>query len=111
VWIYDWLVTLERKVDLLLKQQTQIMSTLNKQGAVDMGIKEDVDALVAETERQKTVADSVVSLLNNLTAMMTTAAANTTDPATAAALNAAVSAVKANTDEIAEAVTTNTPAA
>jgi hypothetical protein len=97
------------KLDQLLTQQARILSLLTKQGATNMGVKEDVAALVAETERQKTVAASVVSLLNNLTAMMAAAASNTTDPVTAKALNDAVAALKANDDTIADAVTANTP--
>ena len=62
---------------------------------------EDLTALLAEIERQKTVDDSVKALITQLVALKG-------DPV---ALAAAVSALAANNDDVAAAVTANTPVA
>ena len=90
---------------------SQIVNLLTKEGQNIMTVKDDVNALVQEVSNQTTVATSVQTLLSQLTAIIQAQAANTTDPATATALNQAVAAIKANDGAIASAVTANTPAA
>jgi len=84
---------IEAKLDLILSNQGRIMATLA-----------DLQAAVAA---EKTVEDSVVKLLETLSADLKAAiAAN--DPA---ALQAVVDQINSNAASLADAVTANTPAA
>ena len=92
---------IERKLDRLLflfKQETKIMAV-------------DISALTAEVANNTAVDASVVQLLQNLTAEITTISGNSTDGATQTALNALVATLQNNDSTIAAAVVANTPAA
>lgn len=65
------------------------------------------DAVAAET----TVENSVIALLNGLSAQILDLKNQTSDPAVAAALQAAADLVTANTTKLSDAVTANTPTA
>jgi len=69
-----------------------------------------LSAITAEVTNNTSVTNSVVALLNNLTALIK-AIPPSTDPTTQAALDALTSTLTANDGTIAAAVTSNTPAA
>jgi uncharacterized protein (DUF2336 family) len=87
------LSAIQQRLNQLIQGETKIMATL--------------DDVVAATAAEKTVVDSAVALLNNLTAMLQAALA-TGDPTK---IQAAVDAITAQTQELATAVAANTPAA
>ena len=66
-----------------------------------------IDDVVSAVAAEKTVVDSAVALLNQLTAMLQAAIASG-DPAK---IQPAIDAINANKAELADAVTANTPAA
>lgn len=93
VWWCPQLDRIERKLDLVLAKETKEMATIA-----------DIQAAVTA---EKTVEDSVVTLLQTLSADLKAAlAAN--DPA---ALQAVVDSINTNAAALAAAVTANTPAA
>lgn len=67
-------------------------------------------AITAEVANNTSVTSSVVTLLNNLTALIK-AIPPSTDPTTQAALDQLTATLAANDTTIANAVTSNTPAA
>jgi hypothetical protein len=92
---------IERKLDRLLylfKKETEIMSV-------------DITALTAEVANNTAVDASVIQLVQNLVAEITTISGNSTDGATQTALNALVATLQNNDAQIAAAVVANTPAA
>lgn len=92
--------TSDAKLDAILKVVKNILGKEVEQ----MATISDVQAKVTA---EKTVVDSAVTLLGNLSQMLKDAlAAN--DPA---AVQAVIDAIDANTNELANAVTANTPAA
>jgi hypothetical protein len=88
------LTRIEAKLDLLIATETKTMATLA-----------DIAAAVTA---QTTVVGSVVTLLQQLSAELKAAIANSADPA---ALQALVDSINANATTLANAVTANTPAA
>ena len=84
---------IEAQLEAILKKEKQIMAS--------------IDDVIAAAAAEKTVADSVVELLNRLTQLLKDAIA-TNDPAK---VQAALDAINANKQELADAVTANTPAA
>lgn len=64
--------------------------------------------ITAEVERNTSVTQSVVTLVNNLAAQIA-AIPPSTDPVTQAALDALKTTLTTNDDQIAAAVTANTP--
>ena len=100
---------IESKLDQVIAQQARIYALLTKQGALAMGLKEDVDNLVAEVEENTTVVGSVQTLLTQLTSMLTSLKDQIADPAAQAALQQAITTLDANNKAIAAAVTANTP--
>ncbi len=91
MWWWSQLDRIEAKIDRLLKQEAMVMATLS-----------DITAAVTA---EKTVEDSVVVLLQNLSAQLKAAiAAN--DPV---AMQAIVDSINSNTTALASAVTANTP--
>lgn len=82
---------IERKLDALAQQETNIMAA--------------IDDLTAEVTRDTTVIDSATTLIKGFGAQL---AAAGTDPAKLAALQ---NTLKTNVDSLAAAVAANTPAA
>ena len=101
-WVADRLVSIESKLDQVIGRQGQ-------EGRTIMSVQGDVAALVTEVTKQTNITAGVSTLLEQLTAMLAAMAANTTDPATAAALSDAVATLTANDGKIAAAVQANTP--
>jgi hypothetical protein len=87
-----------------LKQSVTLLQTEEQQMAIDL------NSLTAEVANNTSVTNSVVTLLNNLTAMIK-AIPPSTDPTTQAALEALVATLTANDQTAAAAVVNNTPAA
>lgn len=75
-------------------------------------VSDKVDALVAEVASQTTVIQGAEALLNNLNTLLQEAIANRgNDPALAARVQAVIDQIDAQKAELAQAITTNTPAA
>lgn len=95
---------LESKIDAILELQKVANKELVK-------IMLDLTALQTAVANEKSVEDSVVTLLGQLSQKITdliNQSGNTVDPA---ALQAIVDSINANKDTLASAVTANTPAA
>ena len=99
---------IESMLNQLLTQQARVLSLLTKQGVLAMGLKEDVDNLVAEVEENKTVKESVMALLTGMNEMLTNLQGQIADPAAQQALQAAIAALDAQNKELADAVVANT---
>lgn len=82
----------------------QILASLGIIVQKEDNLSVELDNLTAEVERSKTVDDSITALLNGIAAQL---AAIKNDPAKIQALS---DSLKSNNDEIAAAVTANTPA-
>lgn len=99
----------------LINSKLDGLNLLMKQGKVtQMGIAEDVAALVKEVETQTTVTGSVEVLLGGLVETieaLKTQLASSADPAVQAALSSAIAAIESNTSRLSDAVSKNTPAA
>ena len=108
MWIYDWLVTLERKIEQLIKQQATIIGLLTKQGALSMSMKDDIDALIAEVEQNKTVQGSAIAMIEGMSEMLSNLQGQVTDPQAQAAIQQAVAALDAQSKELAAAIEKNT---
>jgi hypothetical protein len=85
----------------------QIIALLNTVLTRETTIMATIDDVQSSVNSEKTVIDSAVTLLNNLTAMLQ-AAQNTGDPAK---VQAVIDSITAQTQELAAAVQANTPAA
>lgn len=73
-----------------------------------MALQDDVNDLIEAVEERKTVGDSVMKLLDEMSNLLKT---QVTDPAAQAALQSAITALKAKNKEVADAIVANTPAA
>ena len=74
-------------------------------------LSDKIDALTTEVEQMKTVEQSAVTLLNGLSAIIADLKNGVTDPAVLAKIDAANAALDAAKNDLAAAVTANTPAA
>lgn len=101
--VYQAFQVLNEKLDTIILKLNNVLRK-ERQMAVDLS------ALQAEVERDRTVDESAKTLLEGLTAKINeliAASGNTVDPA---ALQALVDSIKSNTDNLAAAVSANTPA-
>ena len=108
------LLGINNKLDNIYKRENEIMATLAE-------IQEKIAKQTADIAEQKTVEESIVTLLNQTVATekdikaQLEAAIASNDPAALQAvadtLDANTTALEANTADIAAAVTANTPAA
>jgi hypothetical protein len=108
---------MEHQFDIILAQlntihanQRVMISMLQHITAQENKMAVSLSALTAEVANNTTVTGSVVTLLNNLTAIIK-AIPPSSDPATQAALDALTATIAANDAAVAAAVTSNTPAA
>jgi hypothetical protein len=90
---------------------TKIMAALQKMEQTMSALSDKIDALTAEVEQMKTVEQSAVTLLNGLSAIIADLKNGVTDPAVLAKIDAANAALDAAKNDLAAAVTANTPAA
>ncbi len=95
-------------IKLLLTKLDSLRSTIM---ALDAKAQASLDNLNAKVAEQTTIEQSVETLLNGLSAEIANLKTTTTDPAVAAALDAAAALVTANNDKFKAAVVANTPAA
>ncbi len=100
----------DRYFEAILARLTRIETKLNVliQQEKDMAV--DLTTLTAEVAKNKDVSDSVVVLLNNLTAIIK-AIPPSTDPTTQAALDQLAATLATNDQAVADAVVANTPSA
>lgn len=77
----------------------------------DAALQQKIDALTASVADEQTTDDSIVTLVNGLTAMIADLKNSTTDPSQLAAIDAINTALQAEKAKIAAAVLANTPAA
>ena len=89
-----------QKLDTVITMLQTVIQKENQMAAT-------IDDVIAAAAAEKAVDDSVVALLNQLTQLLQAAIA-TNDPAK---VQAALDAINANKQELADAVTANTPAA
>lgn len=87
---------IERKLDLILQKETQIVATL--------------DDILTDVTDEGTQIDSLATLMGGLQQQLTDALAGTS-PAVQAKVDAIFAAVDANKAKIVSAINTNTPAA
>ena len=92
--------TMHSKLNQLLKGQQQLETTM----AIDF------TAANAEIARNTDVTGSVKALLASLAQQIADLKTASTDPATQASIDDLVASLKANDDDVAAAVTANTPA-
>jgi hypothetical protein len=105
----------EGKLDALLHGQLAITTQLSALEKRMAAIDDQITALTAEVTRNTTVEKSALALIQGFSAQLTAAvnaalAAGAT-PAELAALTALDTTLKANDDELAAAISQNTPAA
>jgi len=96
-----WARRLERKVDGLIAAQTATLQQLEV-------MRMTLDDILAKVAAEKTVDDSIVTLLNGISQQLKDAIAAGAD---SVKLKAISDALDANIAEIQDAVTKNTPAA
>lgn len=101
---------LDSKLDQLLAGQKAILAALTKIIKQEASMALDLTSITAEVQRNTSVTQSVVQLVQNLAAQIA-AIPPSTDPQTQAALDALRTTLTQNDDAIAAAVTANTPAA
>ena len=101
MWVFDQLDRIEKKLDQLLRLST-------KQGVIAMSMKEDIDALIAEVEENKTVQGSAIAMIEGMSEMLSNLQGQVTDPQAQAAIQQAVAALDAQSKELAAAIEKNT---
>jgi hypothetical protein len=107
----NWLSRIERKTDRILRLLEVVGAAVDQEGTLLMTVQDDVQAAVAAVAANTSVVGSVKTLLDQLTALITGLKGQVTDPASVAALEAAISALQANNQALTDAVVANTPAA
>ena len=90
---------------------TKVMAALQQMEQTMITLSDKIDALTTEVEQMKTVEQSAVTLLNGLSAIIADLKNGVTDPAVLAKIDAANAALDAAKNDLAAAVTANTPAA
>ncbi len=109
---YDrWLSRIEFKLDRTLTLVQEMTLNVTQEGNKLMTIQDDVAAMVTAVAQNTTVTGSVSTLLTQLTALLASLKGQVVDPATVAALEGAITTLTANNAAIADAVVTNTPSA
>lgn len=93
----------------VLAAVARLQASVNQLLTLEQKMAVDLTAITAEVTNNTSVTQSVVTLLNNLTAIIK-AIPPSTDPTTQAALDQLTATLKANDATIASAVTANTPA-
>ena len=102
---YLELVSNQARLDRRLSQIARLI--LNSEH--DMAL--DISALTAQVAADTSAVNSAVTLIQSLAAQIAALKSQTTDPETAAKIDALVAQLKANDDSLATAVAANTPAA
>jgi hypothetical protein len=98
-----WAIELREMVSLLLQQNYFILKQ-------ERQIMFNVSDLVTEVADEKTTVDGAVVTLNGMAALIASLKTTQTDPATAAAIDKAVSDLRANRVPLAAAIIADTPA-
>jgi len=99
--------TLSKKLDTLL---TLVQSLIAKVAQMASDVQTALDNLTAEVTETKTVSQSAIVLLNGLSAQIAALKTASTDPATAAAIDALKASLDQSNADLAAGVTANTPA-
>ncbi len=98
------------KLDRIIAQQALMIGLLNQLTQKETQMAIDLTAVTAEVANNTSVTNSVVQLLNNLTAIIK-AIPPSNDPVTQAALDQLTATLTTNDKAAADAVVANTPAA
>lgn len=110
-WFWgDDLQEIQESQSRILATQYTILALLRSLTAKDTQMAIDLGTLTAEVTNNTNVTNSVVTLLNNLTAIIK-AIPPSSDPVTQAALDQLTATLTTNDQAVAAAVTANTPAA
>ncbi len=98
------------KLDLVLANQAKILNILNQLTKKENQMAIDLTTITANVAKNTDAANSAVTLLNNLTAIIK-AIPPSSDPTTQAALDQLSATLDSNNTAIASAVVANTPVA
>jgi len=108
---WQFLTRLDVEIQNLQRTANQILKIVTALQTTEGKIMATVQDVVNEIASEKTVEDSVVALLDAISAQLTDVKAQLAAGADASALDAVIASLKQNEDALTAAVTRNTPAA